>query len=233
MTAAEIATPARATAKPLNDLDAPGQTDQTAQPTAPDAPQGAQERNNAMIKTCRKFPTVAARRMQAVELLARGLDRDAVCRKLKISPRTLRNYLADPAVQTALAQAQGERLDGLRRQSLDGAGKALTVLARVMNNTKTPPAARVSAASSMTATAVKLAGPALVDIRLRDERETPQANAVQSIHDLIVKVPILTLMDGTKISTADAIEAIGMAQATLNLPQQPPPPPETATAPAP
>ena len=186
-----------------------------------------------MTDSGRKCPVVAARRGQAVELLAQGISPADVCSRLKITDRTLRRYLQDPAVLTALAQAQGERLEGLRRQSLDGAAKALEVLKNVMNDPLTPPAARVAAARGLADVALKLAGPALVDIRLRDERETPQDNAVQSIHDLIVKVPILTLMDGTKISTADAIEAIGMAQATLNLPQQPPPPPETATAPAP
>jgi hypothetical protein len=39
VTAAKIATPARATAKPLNDLDANGMNYQTPQQSAPDAPQ--------------------------------------------------------------------------------------------------------------------------------------------------------------------------------------------------
>jgi hypothetical protein len=129
-----------------------------------------------MKETGRKFPTVAARRGQAIELLARGLDRDAVCRKLKVSARTLRNYLADPAVQTTLAQAQGERLEGLRRQSLDGAGEALDVLKTVMNDGETPPAARVSAASALAATAVKLAGPAIkVEVTNKDAEAAKRA----------------------------------------------------------
>ena len=133
-----------------------------------------------MTKTGRKFPTVAARRGQSIELLARGLDRDAVCRKLKVSARTLRNYLADPAVNDALAQAQGERLEGLRRQSLDGAGEALDVLKNVMNDGETPPAARVAAAGRLADVAVKLAGPAAIKVEVTNKDAEAAKRAEES-----------------------------------------------------
>ena len=60
-----------------------------------------------------------------------------------------------------------------------------------------------------------------VPLRVEGANGEPlQFNATQNIHLLITKVPVLTLANGVQVQTADVIEAIGMAQATLNLPQQ-------------
>ena len=50
-----------------------------------------------------------------------------------------------------------------------------------------------------------------------------QIESVQSLHLLILKIPVLTLCDGTQVKTADVIEALGMAQITLDFPALPAP----------
>ena len=103
-----------------------------------------------MNNSCRNLPKSAAlppQYQRALELLLAGDCRATICRKCGISERTLRAWLADARFQTALAEAQGERLEGLKRQAMHGAGKALDVLKRIMNNSKTNPTARTQAAA--------------------------------------------------------------------------------------
>lgn len=117
------------------------------------------------MKTCRNFPTVAARRMQAVELLAQGFAQKEVCQRLGITPRTLRNYLADAEVQAALREIQGERLDALLRKALAGAQKMLAKLEAVAESAGKD-SDRISAAGKFLDIVLRLCAPAGLDVNL-------------------------------------------------------------------
>lgn len=99
----------------------------------------------------------ASRRQRALELLAEGQTPQAVAERLGVSLRTVRGYLASPAVRQTLQRVRDERLRQLAGRALVEAGPALAVLRSIVEDPAIPPQARVSAAGKLLDMAMRLA----------------------------------------------------------------------------
>lgn len=89
-----------------------------------------------------------ARRTRLVELMLSGLTPQQAAAEIGIAGRTVRRYLADPALARLVREAQGERMSALARLALDRADEALRHLDEIADDEAADPRARVMAASA-------------------------------------------------------------------------------------
>jgi hypothetical protein len=97
------------------------------------------------------------RRHELVALvLEEGVEPREAGRRLGLSERTVRRYLADPQVAAELRGLQDDRLRDLGRRSLDRADGALSTLVDLATSKKTPAAVRARAARSVIDVSLRL-----------------------------------------------------------------------------
>lgn len=141
------------------------------------------------VSLCKKYPKVAARRLQMVALVASGLDYAEVCRRLKISSRTLSTYLSHPGTKDALAEAQKERLDALLRAGLDGAKEALNSL-RELAVGAVKESDRIAAANGFLTHVLRLVSPDQTNIHMTQTVDIDKARRIKFMQ-IMAKDPVL------------------------------------------
>jgi len=93
--------------------------------------------------------TLTGRRLEALELLARGLSTTEVAARLGVNPRTVRKWRADPAFAEALEEATKETLRRTRQRLAALAHHACEALHGVLRSTDAPPSVKVSSARAV------------------------------------------------------------------------------------
>jgi glucokinase len=81
---------------------------------------------------------------------------EEAAKKLGLSARTSRRYMANPAVRAAVSEAQAKIMAEVSAQAVGAMSEALETLKEIARNKKMPPAARVSAARAILGTGTGL-----------------------------------------------------------------------------
>ncbi len=107
-----------------------------------------------------------ARRARALALLAEGLTPTQVAQRLGVAPRTLRRYLANGSLLAALRGLQTEQLRALAAATMAASHRAHQTLLAIASDDAAPTFARITAASRLIDTALRLYDAVALDERL-------------------------------------------------------------------
>lgn len=99
---------------------------------------------------------MTARQQKALAALLTSPSKAAAAKAAGISPRTLRDYLADPEFQTAYRDAFGNMVEDAARQSQQAISPALSTLREIVEDKGEDAQARISAARAILSHGIKL-----------------------------------------------------------------------------
>ena len=99
---------------------------------------------------------MTARQQKALAALLTSPSKAAAAKAAGISPRTLRDYLADPEFQTAYRDAFGNMVEDATRQAQQAISPALSTLREIVEDREEDAQARISAARAILSHSVKL-----------------------------------------------------------------------------
>ncbi len=96
------------------------------------------------------------RQQKALAALLTSPSKAAAAKAAGIAPRTLRDYLADPAFQAAYRDAFGNMVEDATRQAQQAISPALSTLREIVEDKEEDAQARISAARAILSHGLKL-----------------------------------------------------------------------------